>query len=189
MFIQEIKKLVEDFVENTIGDNTIDKMCFNLCFPLLLHLSNNKIKCHLKSGVAKGIQHYILGLDNFDPVIIDPTFQQIYPEKEKVYIGQFNDYNNFRIIDDNEFKQVYNNWLKTLCNNGISYEVVSVYPFKQIQVENNIEIMLKILMNSVKILYSESNQIKNQSCFEISQKHILYLEAYKKATKIYHLAP
>jgi len=83
---EEIKILVTNFVERTLGEMKSEYMCFNVCYPLHYYLKNKGIENDLSCGKVVGRHHFWLTLGKD---IIDPTASQ-FPELncEKIYFGK-----------------------------------------------------------------------------------------------------
>lgn len=176
--ILHIKAITDEFTDFILENVEPNNTCFAVCYPLSLHLKNNKITTSIISGHVKGIPHYILKLDDYVKGIIDPTIKQIYPEMPLVYVGTIlQDYLHFR---ETYFDKIYEQWQYPLLHNGWLYPIPDE---KQNQLD--IKILLKIIIRTAIILNSEIKQLISRNEFIQSEPNIKYWNAIYDAAKMY----
>lgn len=116
--VQKLKNITEEFVSYILGDLISDKMCFTVCYPLSLYLTNNGYENIIKSGWYNSIPHYVISLKNSDEIIIDPTIQQFDIIEPQVLITSLQVAEEYKDFGEIIFKDVLSEWLYPLMNNG-----------------------------------------------------------------------
>lgn len=117
---KKLRELVVEFANSMLGTKNIDanttkQKCFAICYPLSLHLENNNYENSLVFGKYKDeTDHTWLVLEQAKKTIIDPTYNQFYPDKPFVHIGKKP--KDYKIFCKDMFTRAYDSWLCTFLN-------------------------------------------------------------------------
>ena len=152
--ILKIETLTNKFIDNTLANESPFKMCFNICFPLHLHLKNNCIENSIRAGKCESIQHFWLHLEDIDQTIIDPTIRQFSfgENKPSIYIGKkTKDYNEDTIPITDWFDKTYDGWLTT-------FRLPECYSSGETKVDFNLS--LKIHLTASNIINKDIEKMK-----------------------------
>src|ERR1041384_2555209 len=87
----EIKYLVEEFVDNTLGTENPKGMCFTICYQLSFYLTHKGIKNYVSWGRYNNEPHYWINLPEYGDVIVDPSIRQFVPHSDAVIFVEKSD--------------------------------------------------------------------------------------------------
>ncbi len=141
-----IQNLTEKFIANTLGDVLPAGMCFVVCYPLHIHLTNNGIPNSIRAGYVPKLdtreltEHYWLNLEDQEDTILDPTIQQFKGDlppaftEEKIFIckkpKEFLETPNYINL---KFDETYQIW-KGLFDKEFELGVTSSVNFKAAEI-------------------------------------------------------
>lgn len=180
---RRIKKLTEGFISAVLKDDNPRYMCFNVCYPLSLHLENNGIESSIKSCWFNGKEpHYFLTLGDEEETIIDPTIRQFENNMPGVYIGKKTE--NYGKHGGDDFDGIYKLWLYPLLHDGWDTE-----PFPELikaeRHRSDIRLILKIGIRSATFLSTEIEQLGPKKQIGASKIREKYFEAIYRAVITY----
>jgi len=175
-----IERLVKNFTANLLGNRNPKEMCFNVCYPLSIHLSNHRIRNSIESGWFKSRSnpHYWLALGDIENTIIDPTIRQFDESLPSVFIGSKTD--SYEDHPKVFFNDIYDAWQEPFLNFGCVQ-----HPALGSIIKSDIKAQLNLHIRAATILNNEiaiRNKMKTREELALEEK---YFEVIYKAVLKY----
>lgn len=174
--ILKIEKLVDKFTADTLGDECPINMCFQVCYPLYLHLLNNDIPNSLRNGACENRNHYWLNLEDNDEIIIDPTIRQFVFAKHMPSIHKgmkpscFTEHFGFNFTAVYPTNAVVANMTDKLLTNFINSD-------RSKEEGIDLDSLRRIILRAGTIINNEMEALENKAGFIKTKRHLEYIEA------------